>query len=107
MASSDVSAIPLASFCCQARGIMFYDTTLSMVVPGTLLRVVLEPSNPYDVNCVALWLTSHGLQLGHLAREAAACLAPLLRIGCIWVSITVLSFTFVRVSLDQYIENIL
>jgi hypothetical protein len=62
---------------------MFYDASLSMVLLGSSLRVELEPSNPYDVDCVSLWLTSHGLQLGHLAREAATCLAPLLRCGLV------------------------
>lgn len=87
MASSSSSssvatvAIPLASFCCQARGIKFYDALTSMLLVGAPLRVELEPSNPYDENCVSLWLTSSGLQLGHLAREAAAHLAPLLRYG--------------------------
>ena len=75
--------LPLASFCCQARGIMFYDTPLSMVLPGTSLCVQLEPSNPHDANCISLWLSSHSLKLGHLAREAAVYLAPLLRNGLI------------------------
>ena len=75
------ATIPLASFCCQAGGIMFYDLLPSTLLPGAPLGVELEPSNPYDPNCVSL--SSHGSKLGHLAREAAASLVPLLRCGLV------------------------
>ena len=40
----------------------------------------LEPWNPKDADCIAL-RTSPTRMLGHLAREASAYLAPLLRDG--------------------------
>ena len=65
-------SVPLASFTCQARGIKFYGVPTSLVVVGASLDVQLEPSNPFDANCVSLFLPHHGPKLGHLAREAAA-----------------------------------
>ena len=80
--SGSVAFVPLASFLCQARGIKLYDAPISMVLPGVSLGVELESSNLYDANCISLSLLPNGLKLGHLAREAAAHLAPLLRCGC-------------------------
>lgn len=65
----------LATFYSQARGIKFYGTPS---VGGHFL-CELEPSNPHDDNCIALVMPP--LTLGHLAREAALHLAPLLRSG--------------------------
>ena len=75
-----VSICQLASFTSQARGIKFYDVSASRFVVGRKFYCQLEPSNAYDSNCIALWVDSHCM-LGHLAREAANCLAPLLRQG--------------------------
>ena len=66
----------LATFKTQARGIKFYD--VKEVEIGQTFNCILEPSNPYDSNCIALCL-SNGQMLGHLAKEAANYLAPLLR----------------------------
>jgi hypothetical protein len=66
----------LASFSSQARGIMFYGTAY----PGQHFRCCLEPFNYHDADCVALLVAPHQ-KLGHLAREAAHFLAPLLRAG--------------------------
>ena len=70
----------LASFKSQARGIKFYDVSASDLDVGRTFHCQLEPSNEYDSNCVALWVDSHSM-IGHLAREAANYLAPLLREG--------------------------
>ena len=70
-------AIPLVSFSSQARGIMFYGTTAYF---GQQFSCHLEPSNSYDAYCIALLVSAHQ-KLGHLAKEAAQFLAPLLRIG--------------------------
>ncbi len=72
-----MASVTLASFVSQARGIMFYD---ALALTGQAFSCCLEPYNPYDVNCVALMLLGHKM-LGHLAREAAQLLAPLLRAG--------------------------
>ena len=73
----------LASFTSEARGIKFYDAILSSVYIGQSLQCKLEPLNQYDVNCVAVFLATVSGQsmLGHLAREDASYLAPLLREG--------------------------
>ena len=73
----------LASFHSEARGIKFYDVLSSSVYAGQSVQCQLEPLNVYDSNCVALFLTagsSHSM-FGHLAREDAGYLAPLLREG--------------------------
>ena len=69
--------VDLAEVSSQARGIMFYGTTS---YPGLAFRCYLEPGNPFDYNCVALIAGMHA-KLGHLARETAQHLAPLLRTG--------------------------
>ena len=77
-----MACVCLASFISQARGIMFYGVSTSEVAPGMLLRCYLEPTNPYDGDCVALVVGPFGnTVLGHLAREASLHLAPLLRKG--------------------------
>ena len=76
-------AFPLVSFSSQARGIKFYDLPTSLVNVGTPLSFLLEPSNPWDANCIAIWVCSSSppRMLGHLAREDSFFLAPLLRAG--------------------------
>ena len=80
MATATVS---LASFSSQARGIKFYNVSTSSICVGDRLEIRLEPLNEWDSNCIALWLTCCPAPrlLGHLAREAAGQLAPLLRSG--------------------------
>ena len=73
-------AVHLASFSSQVRGIKFYDFSSSSAYVETYLTFDLEPSNPQDANCVAV-RTRTGAMLGHLARETACYLAPLLRTG--------------------------
>ena len=75
-------AVNLASFSSQVRGIKFYDFSSSSAYVETYLTFDLKPSNPQDANCVAV-RTRTGAMLGHLAREAACYLAPLLRTGLI------------------------
>lgn len=54
------------------------------VLEDTSYRLVREPSNPYDRNAIAvdglLWGRRVG-QVGHLPREVAAILAPLMDAG--------------------------
>ena len=71
----------LASFECEARGIKFYDVPTSAVSIGQSFQCELEPLNSYDSNCIALSMVSSNSKLGHLAREAAVYLAPLMREG--------------------------
>ena len=71
----------LAAFSSQARGIKFYSVPTEDIRVGALLDCRLEPTNPKDGNCIALWLSSPPLMFGHLVREAACHLAPLLRDG--------------------------
>ena len=56
---------------------MFYGTTSYM---GLMFRCYLEPSNPFDSNCIALVAGLYA-KLGHLSRETAQHVAPLLRAG--------------------------
>ena len=74
----------LASFYSQVRGIKFYDVSANSTSVGTRLTFHLEPSNPRDGDCIAVWMRSpRAAMLGHLAREAACHLAPLLRSGLV------------------------
>ena len=74
-------AVHLASFSSQVRGIKFYDFSSSSAYMETYLTFDLEPSNPQDANCVAVRTRGSRAMLGHLARETACYLAPLLRTG--------------------------
>ena len=49
-----MACVCLASFISQARGIKFYGVSATAVCPGLFLRCNLEPTNPYDSDCVAL-----------------------------------------------------
>ena len=65
------------------RGIRFYDVSTSSLSVGRRVVLQLEPTNAFDSDCVAVYLRSSFFSdiLGHLAREDAALLAPLLRSG--------------------------
>ena len=69
-------ASTLVDFVSQARGISFYGDSTSV---GQHFTCYVEPHNRFDLNCVALMMTSGHWKLGHLARESAQFLAPLLR----------------------------
>lgn len=45
-----------------------------------VLEAVRKPDNPHDPNAVGLWL--HNRQAGHLPRDVAATVAPLMDKGC-------------------------
>ena len=76
-------ALLLASFLSSVRGVRFYDVNVSSVREGGRVALQLEPTNVHDSNCVAVYFRSSFFSdmLGHLAREDAAYLAPLLRSG--------------------------
>lgn len=72
----------LASFFTQVRGIKFYDVPTHHISVGDNFVCRLEPSSPFDTNSIIVCSSMIGATvLGHLAREAAAYLAPLLRVG--------------------------
>ena len=81
----------LFSFVCQCRGVKFYDLRSAGARWGTKLSLVREPTNPRDPLCVAAWVpgspgesgsisaaTSRPKILGHVAKEVARWLSPLL-----------------------------
>ena len=74
-------ALLLASFLSSVRGVRFYDVNVSSVREGGRVALQLEPTNVHDSNSVAVYFRSSFFSdmLGHLAREDAAYLAPLLR----------------------------
>jgi hypothetical protein len=58
---------------------------------GDQLEATREPSNQYDRNAIRL---SHcGLQVGHISKELAADLAPLLDKGDIAIKVGITDFT--------------
>ena len=77
----------LLFFECQCRGVKFYDLQSAGARYGTRLKLVREPTNLQDpLNCVAAWVppgpwsSDHwaSCMLGHIAKEAARWLNPLL-----------------------------
>ena len=72
-----------ATFTSRVRGVRFYDVPSSTLTAGPSAVLQLEPTNPYDANCVAVFLRSIFFwdKLGHLAREDAVSVARLLRSG--------------------------
>ena len=75
----------LADFVCQCRGIKFYDLKSFGTRWGDRVQLIKEPSNPHDPLCVSAWVTGtqHPLMLGHVAREAARWINPLLSVHCL------------------------
>ena len=73
----------LASFSSQARGIKFYDVATTDINVGDHLIFLQETDNLWDMNCICLMISqAAGLKtLGHLAREAASYLSPLISAG--------------------------
>ena len=87
----------LVSFHCQCRGVKFYDLRSAGAALGTKLDLVEEPTNPHDPLCVAAWVLGipnergAGVRLcmlghGHVAKEAARWLSPLLGVPTLWVT---------------------
>ncbi len=73
----------LATFFSTVRGIRFYDVSSNSISAGMSAVLQLEPTNPHDSSCVAVYVRSSPFRtkLGHLARDTAALLAPLMRSG--------------------------
>ena len=78
------------SFHCQCRGVKFYDLRSAGAAWGTKLDLVQEPTNPHDPLCVAAWVPgipdergagARPRMLGHVAKEAARWLSPLLGVS--------------------------
>ena len=67
----------LAFFPCQSRGIKFYDLSEIGAREGDGVILVREPHNTQDSNCVAMFLHG-GAMLGHVAKEVAEWLFPML-----------------------------
>lgn len=72
----------------QIRGAGYYPGSAEWVgsggLPGKLkfpqqLRLVREPNNPKDGNAISVWV--YDQQLGHLARDLAARIAPCMDLG--------------------------
>ena len=67
----------VASFAPKARGIILYE--VDHITIGTSINLRLNPYNVYDINCMELLIT--GRKLGHLCKEAACIVPPLMRQG--------------------------
>ena len=80
---AESSSVVFASFFSRVRGIRFYDVSTSGLSVGRRVVLQLELTNAFDSDCMAVYLQSSFFSdmLGHLAREDAALLAPLLRSG--------------------------
>lgn len=87
----------LVSFSCECRGVKFYDLRSVGAEWGTNLELVKEPTNPHDPLCVAAWVPGipgergHRARrrrhmLGHVAKEAARVLSPLIGVRSLRVS---------------------
>lgn len=72
----------------RIAGLQFYDydefdDVIGLVrpVPGDRFQLIRQPKNPHDRNAVEVWFRDGRLQLGHLPRELAAEIAPLMDRG--------------------------
>ena len=74
-----VTELDLVSFTSLVRGIKFYNVSTSAVCVGDFVSLCPEPYNPHDNNCIAVWMGPR--MLGHLSRDVACCLAPLMSSG--------------------------
>ena len=70
----------LASFSSQARGIKFYEVSISEINVGDHVHLNLEPDNNWDSNCIALMIAYSSRQK-NLAREASCHLSHLISAG--------------------------
>ena len=81
----------LASFHCQFSGVKYYDLRSAGAKWGTKLDVVKDPHDPLRVAAWVPGLPSERargrpLMLGHLAKEAARWLSPLLLVPTLRVT---------------------
>lgn len=67
----------LAFFGCQCHGIKFYEWEEAGRDVIRPLRFQRDPSNRHDSNCVEVMVET-SWKLGHVAKEAAQWLSPLL-----------------------------
>ena len=74
----------LVFFECQCRGVKFYRLRDVSARYGTPIMLQPEPTNEHDPYCVAAFVPGNMLRswtplmLGHIAREAAKWICPLL-----------------------------
>ena len=69
----------LVFFACQARGVKFYDLAEVSANIGTVVDLRRDPYNSWDPNCVEVLVAAdRRTKLGHIAKEAAKWLSPLL-----------------------------
>ena len=67
----------LAFFECQCRGVKFYQWSQAGDTVRKPVSFRRDPGNPHDPNCVEV-LVAAGWKLGHIAKDAAQWLSPLL-----------------------------
>ena len=71
-------------FVTEVAGLQFYDADALNLsdelahAQGDDIQLVRRPDNPYDENAVEVWCSNGRHQCGHLPREIAADIAPLL-----------------------------
>ena len=75
--------VDLAFFTCVCRGVKFYDAGVGgpLLPLSTRLAFKREPGNLYDPNAVLVFVVGSGgtlTCLGHVDKEAARWLSPLL-----------------------------
>ncbi len=74
------SAVPLFDFAIAGGGYHGLGQARPGLALGTRMRLVAEPSNPFDANAVAV-MRVDGLRLGYVPRAANPPVAALLRQG--------------------------
>ena len=66
-------------FLCACEGVKFFGLRGGDGWFWERAEVERDPGNSYDANCVEMLV--HGRRLGHLAKEAAEFISPLLAAG--------------------------
>lgn len=75
----------------KVAGASHYQDAIKKCKKKEKLKLVREPDNPYDSNAISVW-NKAGMQIGHLKKEVAAEIAPVLDNGT-WVNVEVSEIT--------------
>lgn len=67
---------PVETVYSKVKGTSFYNVPWDKLYPGAILQFARDPQNQYDPNAIALYYQDQ--QVGHLSKELAAELAPMI-----------------------------
>lgn len=87
----------------KVKGTSFYNVPWMEMQSGDQLQARREPHNKYDTNAIALYF--QGIQIGHIDKDVAAELAPLLDSKSATLTVFIEELTGGDTQLDFFSEN--